>query len=216
LNYKYKFNKAYVLSSVFRGEQMNRKFLFLAIALIIVIAEPIVAAAVNQTQTIHVTGNAKYPHNLPPQSTPTPAPTQAANTPSVQFSLFFPNGTAFPTAVSNNEITTVVVDPMSGHNGGWIPTLVVVRNDGIVPITVNATVTNKNVPSNLDLTLNCGFYGIITGDFGADKATNQQPIQPGQTYYMSLIAFLTPNAYNYQPDQQFSYSFDVTVTATQA
>lgn len=196
---------------------MNRKFLFLAIALIVVIAVPIVAAAVNQTQTIHVTGNAKYPHNLPPQSSPTPTATAAAaSAPSVQFSLFFPDGKAFPAAVSNNEINTVVVDPMTGHNGGWIPTLIVVRNDGTVPITVNATVTNKNVPSNMDLTLNCGFYGTVAGDFGADKATNQQPIQPGQTYYMSLIAFLTPNAYNYQPDQQFSYSFDVSVTATQA
>jgi hypothetical protein len=195
---------------------MNRKFLFLAIALIIVIAVPIVAAAVNQTQTIHVNGNAKYPHNLPPSSSPTPTPAAAVGTPSVQFSLFFPNGTAFPSAVSNGEINTIVIDPMSGHNAGWIPTLVIVRNDGTVPITVNATIANKNVPSNLDLTLNCGFYGTIPGDFGSDKATNQQPIQPGQTYYMSLIAFLTPNAYNYQPDQQFSYSFDVSVTATQA
>jgi hypothetical protein len=205
-----------VYSSVFRGEQVNRKFLFLAIVLIIVIAVPLVAAAVNQTQTIHVNGNAKYPHNLPPQTTPTPTPTQAASTPSVQFSLFFPDGTALPTTVSNGEINTVVVDPLSGHNAGWIPTLVIVRNDGTAPITVNATVTNKNVPSNLDLTLNCGFYGTVAGDYGSDKATNQQPIQPGQTYYMSLIAFLTPNAYNYQPDQAFSYSFDIAVTATQA
>jgi hypothetical protein len=195
---------------------MNRKFLFLAIGLILVIAVPLVAAAVNQTQLIHVTGNAKYPHNLPPQTTPTPTPNPPVNTPPGPFSLFFPNGTAIPTSVTNGAINTVVVDPMSGHNGGWIPTCIVVRNDGNVPITVNAAVANKNVPSNMDLTLNCGLYGTISGGFGADKATTQQPIQPGQTYYMSMIAFLTPNAYNYQPDQSFSYSFDISVTATQA
>ncbi len=196
---------------------MNRKFLFLAIALIIVIAVPIVAAVVNQTQVIHVSGDAKYPHNLPPQNTPAPTATPAS-APSVQFSLFFPNGTAFPTNVNGalSGINTVVVDPMTGHNGGWSPTCVVVRNDGTVPITITATITSKNVPSNLDLTLNCGFYGTIAGAFGSNTATNQEPIQPGQTYYMSLLAFLMPNAYNYQPDQQFSYNFDVAVTATQA
>ncbi len=192
---------------------MNRKFLFLGIALILVIAIPIVAAAVTQTQILHIAGNAKYPHNLPPSAaTPTPAPTTAAST--VLFSLFFPNGTAFPASISSASVNTVVVDPLQGHNAGWIPTCIVVRNDGNVPITVNAAITNKNVPSNLDLTLNCGYYGTISGGFGADKATSQQPIQPGQTYYMSLIAFLTPTG-SYTPDQQFSYSYDIAVTATQ-
>ncbi len=194
---------------------MNRKFLFLAIGLILVIAVPLVAAAVNQTQMIHVSGNAKYPHNLPPTG-PTAAPTTSSNTPTVQFSLFFPNGTAYPTTITNGALNTVVVDPLSGHNAGWIPTCVVVHNDGTVPISVNAAVTSKNVPSNVDLTLTCGYFGTINGAFGADQATSQQPIQPGQYYYMSLIAFLTPNNANYTPDQQFSYSFDVAVTAAQA
>ncbi|MCL4429622.1 MAG: hypothetical protein M1167_02605 [Chloroflexi bacterium] len=41
----------------------------------------------------------------------------------------------------------------------------------------------------MDLTLNCGWYGTIPGSFGSDQATNQEPIQPGQYYYMSLLAF---------------------------
>jgi len=196
---------------------LNRKFLFLGIALILVIAIPLVAAAVTQTQTIHVTGNAKYPHNTPPPSTnPTPTPTTAA-APTVQFQLFFPNGTAYPTSVSGaiTGVNTVVVDPLTGHNGGWMPTCIVIRNTGTVPITISANLANKNVPSNIDLTLTSGYYGTISGGYGADQATTQQPIQPGQTYYMSLIAFLTPTG-SYTPDQQFSYSFDVVVTATQA
>ncbi len=197
---------------------MNRKFLFLGIALILVIALPIVAAAVTQTQTIHVTGNAKYPHNTPPpNATPTPTPSNQAAAPTVQFLLFFPNGTTYPTSVTGaiSGVNTVVIDPLTGHNGGWIPTCLVVRNTGTSAITVNATLANKNVPANMDLTLNCGYYGTIQGSVGADTATTQQPIQPGQTYYMSLIAFLTPTG-SYTPDQTFSYSYDVVVTATQA
>lgn len=197
---------------------MNRKFLFLGIALILVIAIPLIAAAVTQTQTIHVTGNAKYPHNTPPPAattTPTPMPSTAA--PTVQFQLFFPNGTAYPTSVTGaiTGVNTVVVDPLTGHNGGWMPTCIVVRNTGTTPITVNAAIANKNVPANIDLTLTSGYYGTISGGYGADQATTQQPIQPGQTYYMSLIAFLTPTG-SYTPDQEFSYGFDVVVTATQA
>ena len=199
---------------------MNKKIVFLAIGLALVLALPIVIAATTQSQTIHVNGNAKYPHNVPaPTNAPTTTPTATSTSPTVQFSLFFPNGTAYPTSVAgavSGGINAVVVDPMTGHNGGWIPTCVVVRNDGNVPISVNASLTNKNVPSNIDLTLNCGFYGTISGSYGSDQAANQEPIQPGQYYYMSLIAFLTPTTTNYTPDQAFTYSFDVVVTATQA
>jgi len=201
---------------------LNRKHLFLGIALILAIALPLVAAAITQTQTIHISGDAKYPHNLPstaPTPTPAPSPTGTSPTPTVQFSLFFPNGTAVPALVNgvlNGGVNTVVVDPLQGHNAGWTPTCIVVRNDGNVPITINASLTNKNVPSNIALTLNCGFYGTISGAYGADKVTNQQPIQPGQTYYMSLIAFLNPTTADYTPDQPFSYSYDIVVTATQA
>ena len=92
---------------------------------------------------------------------------------------------------------------------------VVVKNDGNVPITVNATLANKNIPENMDLSLNCGYYGTVSGGYGADKATSQQPIQPGQTYYMSLLAFLNPKS-NYTPDQTFSYGYDVVIAASQA
>ena len=193
---------------------MNRKYIFLAVTLTVIITLPLVAAAITQTQTLHIAGNAKYPHNLPPTATtPTPTPTPSS-TETVKFSLFLPDGTAFPT--TGGAVTTAVVDPMSGHNAGWVPTCIVVRNDGNVPITVTASLTNKNVPAEIELTLNCGFFGTISGGVGADQATNQQPIQPGQYYYMSLIAFLTPTAYNYTPDQTFGYSYDVVVTATQA
>lgn len=198
---------------------LNRKYLFLGIALILAITVPIVTAVMTQTLTIHVTGNAKYPRNTtPPTPTPTPNPTATpAATSTVQFSLFFPNGTVFPTSVTGAlvGVNTVVVDPMTGHNGGWIPTCIVVRNDGTVPITINATTTNVNIPANMVLSLNCGYYGTINGGFGADTATSQPPIQPGQTYFVSMMAFLSPTG-TYTPDEPFSYSYDVVVTATQA
>jgi len=204
--------------AVFRGEKLNRKYLFLGIALILAIALPLAAAVVTQTQTIHVTGNANYPRNTPPPTTtPTSSPTAATSASPVQFSLFFPNGTIYPSSVTGtlSGVNTVVVDPLLGHNGGWIPTCIVVRNDGTVPITVNATAVNVNVPSNLALSLQCGHYGTISGAYGAQQATSQQPIQPGETYFMSLMAFLTPTG-SYTPNQQFSYSYDVVITATQA
>lgn len=198
---------------------MNRKYLFLGIALILAIAFPLAAAVVTQTQTIHVTGTANYPQNTPPPTaTPTPSPAATASaSPTVQFSLFFPNGTAYPTSVAGaiSGVNTVVVDPLSGHNAGWIPTCIVVRNDGTVPITINATAVNINIPANLNLALQCGHYGTINGAYGVEQATSQQPIQPGQTYFLSLIAFLTPTG-PYSPNQEFSYSYDVALTATQA
>ena len=201
------------------AKSLRKKYLFFGLALILAITIPIVAGAITQTQTIHVSGSANYPHNTPPFTTPTPtqAPAASSGVPNVAFSLFFPNGTAYPSSVTGAiaGVNTVVVDPLSGHNGGWIPTCVVVKNDGNVPITINATLANKNIPQNMDLTLNSGYYGTISGGYGADKATSQQPIQPGQTYYMSLIAFLNPNS-NYTPDQTFSYSYDVVITASQA
>ncbi len=202
------------------AKSLRKKYLFFGLALILAITIPIVAGAITQTQTIHVSGNANYPHNTPPSS-PTPTPTQApaasSGVPNVAFSLFFPNGTAYPSSVTGAiaGVNTVVVDPLSGHNGGWIPTCVVVKNDGNVPITVNATLANKNIPENMDLSLNCGYYGTVSGGYGADKATSQQPIQPGQTYYMSLMAFLNPKS-NYTPDQTFSYGYDVVIAASQA
>lgn len=207
----------YRIIAVFRGEILNRKYLFLGIALILAIVFPLTVAVATQTQTIHVTGTANYPPNTPPP-TPTPTPSSTGVSASqVQFSLFFPNGTAYPTSVTGtlSGVNTVVVDPLLGHNGGWIPTCIVVRNDGTVPITVNATAVNVNVPSNLALSLQCGHYGIISGAYGAQQATSQQPIQPGETYFMSLMAFLTPTG-SYTPNQEFSYSYDVAITATQA
>jgi hypothetical protein len=202
------------------AKSLRKKYLFFGLALILAIIIPIVAGAITQTQTIHVSGNANYPHNTPPSSlvpTPTPAPAASLATPNMQFSLFFSNGTAYPSSVTGaiGGVNTVVVDPLSGHNGGWIPTCVVVKNDGNVPIMINASLANKNIPENMDLSLNCGYFGTVSGGYGADKATSQQPIQPGQTYYMSLIAFLTPKS-NYTPDQKFSYGYDVVITASQA
>ncbi|MCW4024429.1 MAG: hypothetical protein NWF01_05270 [Candidatus Bathyarchaeota archaeon] len=201
---------------------MKRKLLILAIIVALVITLPIVVAVLTKTLTIHIEGNSKYPHNVPPSGSPTPTPIPtptSSSSQTIQFTLFTPNGESFPTSTTgslNGGVNTVVVDPLTGHNAGWTATCIVVRNDGNVPITVNASVANKKIPSDMDLTLNCGWYGTIAGSHFSEQATDQQPIQPGKAYYMSMIAFLTPTTSDYTPDQAFSYSYDVVVTATQA
>jgi hypothetical protein len=200
--------------------QLNKKFLILTLILAVVIVVPSVIATVTYQLTIQVNGTTKYPHNLPPPSvtstpTPSPAPSQT-----VKFSLFYTNGTACPSSVggtlSGGGINTVVVDPMTGHNAGWIPTCIVVQNDGNVPIRIDAVATNINLPSDLQLSLVSGWYGTISGGYGSGNAADSQPIQPGQCYYMALTALINPTSYNYTPDKTFSYSYTVEVTATQA
>ncbi len=78
---------------------MRKKLLLAAVVLILVIAVPIVIAQLaNFEQVIHVNGSATYPSN----STSTPASTVApvdSPTSTLKFSLWFLNGTAFPTSI---------------------------------------------------------------------------------------------------------------------
>jgi hypothetical protein len=184
---------------------MRKRLLVLAVVLILVIAIPIVIAAVTNSQSIHVSGTASYP-NLPPATTPTPTPTPTSSS-TVKFSLFFPNGTSYPTTISSvNWFYVTVIDPETGHSQQPMPNEIMVQNDGNVPINVTASTTNVNLPSDMSLTL-------FAGDSGMHSPL---PVGVGQSSILYIIIELNPIAYDYTTHQSFSYSFDISIAATQA
>lgn len=179
---------------------MRKKLLLLAIALILTIVVPIVVAQVVQnTQTIHVSGQANYPRNIvspTPTSTadPTSTPTQT-----VKFSLWFPNGTACPTSLTNLPVN--VYGPLDTP-ANPTTTRLIVRNDGNVPINIAVSDSNVNVPSNIQFTL------------GPDVETN--PIAVGQSANVYVAVTMVTTNTNFVAYQPFSYSFDINFAATQA
>ena len=184
---------------------MRKKLLILAAVLILVIAIPLVIAAVTNSQTISVSGTARYP-NLPPTPDPTATPTAKATPVSTSFSLFFANGTSYPSTISNaNWFYVLVVDPETGHSQQPMPNEITVQNNGNVPINVTATATNVNLPSDMSLTL-----------FAGDGSMQPLTVGVGQSSILYIVIELKPIAYDYTPQQSFSYSFGISITATQA
>ena len=140
---------------------MRRRLSVVAVVLILVIAVPLVIAQVTQTQNIHVTGSAKYSGS--PSSTSTPIPTltsNAASTPTVKFSLFFPNGTIYPSTISNaNWFRVNVINPTLNSTPQPLSNgPIIVRNDGNVPINDTVVASNVNLPSNIRLLLTDGWW----------------------------------------------------------
>lgn len=180
---------------------MNKKLLIVALALITAIAVPLVIAQVSQqTQTIHVTGSAKYPRNI---STPTPSPaatTESTSTPTVAFSLWFPNGTSCPTTLTNLPYN--IYGPLDSVSPLPATTQLVVRNDGSAPINISANAQNVNVPSNIQFTL--------------ASSMESNPIAPGQTADLYLTINMVTTNNNFAAGTPFTYSFDIAITAAQA
>jgi hypothetical protein len=185
---------------------VRKKLLILAVVLILVIAIPLVIAAVTNSQTISVSGTARYP-NLPPTPDPTATPTATTTPVSTSFSLFFANGTSYPSTISNADwFYVLVVDPETGHSQQPMPNEITVQNNGNVPINVTATTTIVNLPSDMSLAL-------FAGDGGMHSPLT---VGVGQSSTLYIVIELKPTAYNYTPQQSFSYSFGISVTATQA
>lgn len=180
---------------------MRKKLWVLILALILAVAVPLAVAQIaQQTQSIHVSGNASYPQNAP-NSTPSPAATQAASSaPAIKFSLWFPNGTSCPASLSN--LPCNIYGPLSSINPLPAKTELVVRNDGNVPINVTASASNVNVPGNIQFNM--------AGDVEAN------PIAPGQTANLYIAITMATTNTNFVSGSLFSYSFDVTITTTQA
>lgn len=206
--------------------------------LAIVISIPVAMAALQQNQTIHV--NKKFTQPIPnssPTTNPTASPT-LSDAAVVKFSLWFPNGSTYvmnqdnaPSVFGAQNLDTNGIPvnvqsslgaPPTGYTGGAI----VVRNDGNVPITVNAALTNVNVPSDITLSvdshaINPAIYGSqLNGWMGANNLATGATIGVGQYAWLSVGVLMTSNVQGSQGavgnHASFTYSFDTVITATQA
>jgi hypothetical protein len=189
---------------------VRKKLLILAVISILLIAIPLVIATVTNSQTINVSGTARYP-NLPPTPDPTatPAPSQSP-TASISYSLTLSNGTAYPATLDNFPLIVEV------DNGPIAPTAVGevfnVTNTCNVPINMTMAATNVNLPSNLGFNLAWGNYdgGSLTVGVGQSITMWFIPTAyPSSMYYPNGTLTYTPGA-------TFSYSFDIVITGTQA
>ena len=181
---------------------MRKKLLVIAVILVAAITVPLVLAQITQqNQTIHVNGTAKYPRNIA-VVTPTPSPSLAVNDPpsTLQFSLFFPNGTSCPKTLSDLPVN--IYGPLDSVGGIPATTQLVVKNTGSAPIDITVVALNAIVPSNIQFNL--------AGD------VEFNPIAPGATANLYLAINMVTTNTNFVVGTPFTYSFDVTVSATQA
>ncbi|MCW3995362.1 MAG: hypothetical protein NWE98_04335 [Candidatus Bathyarchaeota archaeon] len=218
---------------------MNKKVLLATVVLIVVISIPAVIAALQQSQSIHVSKTYTAPIPTPtPNSSANPTATPTANSPTVAFSLFFPNGTAYvmnqdnagsiygATNLDTNGIPVNVQTSLGAPPTGYVAGVIVVRNDGSVPITLNAALANINVPSDISLsltstTINPSTWGNqLNGWMGANNLATGSTVGVGQYVWLSVSVLMTSNTVGtsgvIRNHETFSYSFDVVVTATQA
>jgi len=211
---------------------LRKKLLILAITLLLVITIPVMVAALKQSQIIHV--KKTYIQPLPTPTSTSPSTSIPAE---VKFSLFFPNGTAYVLnqdhissiyGASNLDVNGIPVNVQSNLGSpptGYVAGAVVVRNDGKVPINVNATLTKLKTPSDIELIFIC--YSInpstwgnqLNGWMGYGNLATGNTVEVGQFVWLSLCVIMTSNVPGnfgvVRNHPTFSYSFDVVVTATQ-
>jgi hypothetical protein len=164
---------------------------------------------------------------------PVATPTQTATSP--KFSLWFTNGTAFPSGDSNSAgyinggmylNIGGIRHSISNYGSLFVPitNVVVLRNDAEAAVTVNATLKNVNTPSNISIAL--VFFPMPPATYapysnnwlGNGSVANQNPVAPGQYMYLGLQVILSQssNVPSGTPTFSFIYSFDIEITATQA
>lgn len=212
--------------------------MFAAIVLLVIVSIPITLAALQKSQTVHVTKTYTKPV---PSLTPIPTntSTQASispTTPTVDFSLFFPNGSAYvlnqegapsifgATNLDTNGVPVNVQTGLGASPMGYTSGVIVVRNDGNVPFTVNATLANVNKPSDIVLTSTCGLVNPslwgsqLNGWMGKDNLATGGVVGVGQYTWLSICVIMssTANMGAVVNHESFQYGFDVAVTAKQA
>lgn len=203
---------------------LRKKILIIAVISVLLIAIPLAIASVTYQKTINVSGTANYP-NQPatpdPTATPTasPDPTPTTTPVSISFSLAFENGTTVPATLTPSSFADFPTYNMwssptaTGFGTGWAPTsldTLIVTNTGNVPITITASTSNVVVPSNIDFDFQYQMLTSITGS----PTTNSIPV--GQTEAIMLMTNMAPTDTNYASNAAFTYSYSITITATQA
>ena len=230
---------------------MRKKLLITAaVALLVAIAVPVAMAALESNQIVHVTETStdsqqtltptSIATETPATSTPTPVAASASMPPetsTMKFSLWYPNGSTFNLHQENTPsvygATGLVVNgvPVNVQSGlgappmGYASGVIVVKNDGSVPISVNASLANVTVPAGLVLTstysvINPATWGSqMEGWMGHDKLATGNVMGVGEYAWLSVQVILTNSTGNMgaiQTHNPIAYSFDVAVTASQA
>ncbi|MCW4000621.1 MAG: hypothetical protein NWE93_10315 [Candidatus Bathyarchaeota archaeon] len=158
----------------------------------------------------------------------------ASAAPTVAYSLWFTNGTAFPTGGANSN-GYVIGGPFlnvggihaiaSGYGSSADKTcsIVVLRNDGDVPINVALTLRNAKAPSNIQIQMHYFFlnnqtYQPYSNEWMGKGNVGQNPLAPGQVMWLAITVSLgqTNVPLTGTPNYDFSYSFDIEVAAAQA
>jgi hypothetical protein len=227
-------------NKVLETKKLRKKLVLIAaVVLLVVIAVPVALAAVQQNQVIHVTGT--YTQPLPTSTSSPVASTAPASSPqaasTVKYSLWYPNGTAYnlhqentpsvfgATNLDTNGVPVNVQTGLGAPPMGYASGVIVVRNDGNVPITVNASLANVSVPSDVTLTSTCNtinpsvWGSQVDGWMGRDKLATGGVVGVGEYAWLSIQVIMTNSSGNMgaiQSHGSFSYSFDVAVNAAQA
>jgi hypothetical protein len=153
----------------------------------------------------------------------------------VAFSLWFTNGTAIPTDGRNVEgyqnggmylnIGGISCIPSGyGSSRAMLTNVVVLRNDGNVPINIALALTSIVKPSNIEIFET--WYPMSSSAnqpysnswMGIGNLAEGNPVAPGKCLWMGItITLAQPNVpASGTPNYDFNYSFNIEVTATPA
>lgn len=162
------------------------------------------------------------------------SPAATSTPPVIEFSLWYTNGTAFPTGGANangyvnggpfiNIGGIHCIASGFGSSADKTASIIVLRNDGNVPISISTAMKNAVVPSNIkiilgQMTMNNSTYSPYSDSWFGRGNVGGNPLAPGQCMWLALTVSLgqTNVPLSGTPNYNFSYSFDIEVTATQA
>ena len=179
------------------------------------IAIPLSIAALNQQQSMIITGTGHYPSAATtsptdPTATPTTAPTS-----NVAFSLSYQNGTAVPASFSLAPDSLFYQTGNGAPPMGYSPFLELnITNTGNVPMNVAIVFSNANFPSGMSN----NFWSDMQDTWGFRNPNGNEralgTIGVGQSEIVNLFGYVTST--HAMDGSAFSYSLSASVTATQA
>lgn len=196
---------------------MYKRYLAVAIIVVLAIAVPLSIAALTQQQNFTMNGTGHYPDPLTtPAPTATSSPT-ATPTPSsdVAFSLSFQNATAVPATFSLTPDSLFYQTGNGAPPMGYSPFLELnVTNTGSVSMNVSITFPNANFPSGMTYS----FWSDMQDAWGFRNPSGNEralgTLAVGQSVVVNLFGYVTSS--HARDGSAFSYSLDGSVTATQA
>ena len=196
---------------------MYKRYVAVAIIVVLAIAVPLSIAALTQQQNFTLNGTGHYPDPLVTpaptatlSSTPTSTPTS-----NVAFSLSFQNGTVVPSTFSSAPDSLFYQTGNGAPPMGYSPFLELnITNTGNLPVNVAVTFPKTVFPSGMTY----GFWSDMQDTWGfRDPNGNERPLGTlavGQSVVVNLFGWVTSS--HARDGALFSYSLDVSVSATEA